>query len=283
MKKINSIKVFTLLLFMVVLSACSKNSSIFDNSLKAKDLSISDFTWSTEYSKCSGENCYIVSFTNNSNYDVISPKFIYKVKDDISDESLNVYNKFMQEHSWFLNEGDTVRGVTLIGYDDSLVEKSKNTRKIIFTVGFDNTAWHDYPTKEQFELMEPKELSLGVIGKDSKLYLAYYNFIDKSWSIDETIMDVNVWPTSELAKKVDKIVGKYFMVTYNSENSISVQSYGASKDDYDKYVGKLKSNGFTNEESYSSYLFEAKDGDGAEVNLWYDEDTFSLAMTLNKD
>lgn len=283
MKKINSIKVFTLLLFMVVLSACSKNSSIFDNSLKAKDLSISDFTWSTEYSKCSGENCYIVSFTNNSNYDVISPKFIYKVKDDISDESLNVYNKFMQEHSWFLNEGDTVRDVTLIGYDDSLVEKSKNTRKIIFTVGFDNTAWHDYPTKEQFELMEPKELSLGVIGKDSKLYLAYYNFIDKSWSIDETIMDVNVWPTSELAKKVDKIVGKYFMVTYNSENSISVQSYGASKDDYDKYVGKLKSNGFTNEESYSSYLFEAKDGDGAEVNLWYDEDTFSLAMTLNKD
>ena len=283
MKKINSIKVFTLLLFMVVLSACSKNSSIFDNSLKAKDLSISDFTWSTEYSKCSGENCYIVSFTNNSNYDVISPKFIYKVKDDISDESLNVYNKFMQEHSWFLNEGDTVRGVTLIGYDDSLVEKSKNTRKIIFTVGFDNTAWHDYPTKEQFELMEPKELSLGVIGKDSKLYLAYYNFIDKSWSIDETTMDVNVWPTSELAKKVDKIVGKYFMVTYNSENSISVQSYGASKDDYDKYVGKLKSNGFTNEESYSSYLFEAKDSDGAEVNLWYDGDTFSLAMTLNKD
>ena len=283
MKKINSIKVFTLLLFMVVLSACSKNSSIFDNSLKAKDLSISDFTWSTEYSKCSGENCYIVSFTNNSNYDVISPKFIYKVKDDISDESLNVYNKFMQEHSWFLNEGDTVRGVTLIGYDDSLVEKSKNTRKIIFTVGFDNTAWHDYPTKEQFELMEPKELSLGVIGKDSKLYLAYYNFIDKSWSIDETTMDVNVWPTSELAKKVDKIVGKYFMVTYNSENSISVQSYGASKDDYDKYVGKLKSNGFTNEESYSSYLFEAKDSDGAEVNLWYDGYTFSLAMTLNKD
>lgn len=283
MKKINSIKVFALLLFMVVLSACSKNSSIFNKSLKAKDLSISDFTWSTENSKCFGKNCYIVSFTNNSNYDVISPKFIYKVKDDISDESLNVYNEFMQEHSWFLNEQDTVRGVTLIGYDDSLVEKSKNTRKIIFTVGFDNTAWHDYPTKEQFELMEPKELSLGVIGKDSKLYLAYYNFIDKSWSLDETTMDVNVWPTSELAKKVDKIVGKYFMVTYSSENSISVQSYDVSKDDYDKYVGKLKSNGFTNEESYSSYMFEAKDADGAEVNLWYEEDTFSLAMTLNKD
>lgn len=277
------IKGIVFLILVLFSVGCSKNIPILNKSLNVKDLSISDFDWSTESSKCFSENCYIVSFTNNSDYDVISPKFIFKVKDDVSDESLNVYDEFMQKYSWYLSDEDTVRGVTLIGYDDSLIEKSKNTRKIIFTVGFDDTAWHDYPTDEQFALMEPKELSLGVIGKDNKLYLAYYNFVDKTWKLDENTMNVNDWPASEIAKKVDKIVGKYFMVTYNSEDRISVQSYGVTNNDYKDYVEKLKSNGFMNDLDYSSYSFEAKDNDGNKIELWYDEDALSLSMRLCKD
>ena len=81
------ISLFLLIIMVFGLTACEKSednggsNSIASKGLKASDLSIEDFKWETNSSKCNGYDCYVVSLTNNSKYDIIGVDFSYKVKD----------------------------------------------------------------------------------------------------------------------------------------------------------------------------------------------------------
>ncbi len=179
----------------------NSNGILGNKSLKASDLSIEDFKWETVSGKCDGYDCYVLSLTNNSKYDIIGVNFSYKVKDEVTDSQLNVYEEFMKEHDGYIDENDSPKNVTLIGEKNKLVQKGEQLTDLRFTVGYEDSAWYDYPTDEQFNLMEPKELQLGVIS-ENKLYIAYYSFKDKSWKLDQNTADVDTWPNTDIAKKL---------------------------------------------------------------------------------
>lgn len=259
----------------------NSNGILGNKSLKASDLSIEDFKWETVSGKCDGYDCYVLSLTNNSKYDIIGVNFSYKVKDEVTDSQLNVYEEFMKEHDGYIDENDSPKNVTLIGEKNKLVQKGEQLTDLRFTVGYEDSAWYDYPTDEQFNLMEPKELQLGVIS-GNKLYIAYYSFKDKSWKLDQNTADVDTWSNTDVAKKISKPNEKHHVIITDDEDEFKIYSYGITKDIYKEYTEKLRANGFVQDEDYSSH-FEGKDENGYEVTVWFDDIEESLSIRIEKE
>lgn len=281
-----NIKKFGLLFLLVVmittLTACGgneKNSSSNSSSLKTSELSIEDFKWETKASKCNGDDCYVLSLVNNSKFDVIVVNFSYKVKDDVSDSELSVYDEFMREHDGYIDEDDSPKDVTLIGSKDQLVEKGATLTDLRFTVGFQDYSWYDYPTDKQFELMEPRELELGIIN-NNKLYIAYYNFKEKSWKLDEKSASADTWSNKEIAKKISKPNEKHHVIITDDDDEFEIHSYGVTEDMYNEYIQALISAGFTKED-YNSH-FEGTDSNGYEVEVWHYKEEQRLSISIEK-
>ncbi len=252
------------------------------NTLKSTDLSIDDFEWETNLTKYNGTDCYSFSLTNNSDYDIIAVEFTYKVKDDVNDSDLVVYDDFMKEHDGYIEEDDSPKDVILRGSKDSLVAKGEQLTGLRFTVGFQNWSWYDYPTDKQFDLMEPKEMQIGVIGKDNVLYIAYYDFEDGSWILDENTKPVDTWSEKEIVGKISKPNEDHHIVTMDDEDKFKAYSYGIKEGEYNQYVENLKTAGFE-EENYNSSHFEGKDADGYVVELWYYSDEERLSISIEKE
>ena len=276
-------KIFLVLfsvVMLVTLTACG-GGGLFSKSLKSSDLSISDFEWETSSSKCNGYDCYVFSLTNNSKYDIIAVEFSYKVKDDVTEAELDVYNDFMNAHEGYIDEDDSPKGVTLRGSRNTLVAKGETLTNLRFTVGYGNLSWYNYPTDEQFKLMEPKELEIGVVGEDNKLYIAYYDFELEKWNLDTETADVDVWSKNEIAKKIEKPIEIHHVVREDDEDSFEVYSYGVTKENYKAYIKRMAELGFVDDNASSSY-YSATNSDGYELELWYTEEDSRLKISIEK-
>lgn len=283
------ILIVILSIFMITtLTACgNKNGEengggFLSKSLKASDLSIKDFEWETTSSKCNGYDCYVFTLTNNSKYDIIAVEFSYKVKDEVTEAELEVYNDFMNDHEGYIEEDDSPKGVTLRGSRNTLVAKGETLTDLRFTVGYGNLSWYDYPTDEQFELMEPEELEIGVVGEDNKLYIAYYDFETEKWKLDTETASVDTWSKSELAKKIEKPTEKHHVIIDDDEDTFAVYSYGVTSDNYKAYTQKMAELGFVDEDPSSSY-YSATNSEGYEIDLWYTKDDLRLKVEIEKE
>ena len=302
MKKITSL--ILIFVFCLTLYACeSKNTDdttqnnninkptgVNDNvntgnkkiSLKASDLSIDDFVWETNLTKSYGKDCYSFSLINNSEYDIIAVEFTYQVKDTATDDDLKLYDEFMNDHDGYIEADDSPRDVILRGSVDRLVAKGDELTDMKFTVGFKNWAWYDYPTKEQFNLMEPKEMELGIIGNDNILYIAYYDFKEDLWVLDENSKPVDTWSDKEIAQKISRPNEGHHIVVKDEEDKFKVYSYGVNIDNYNQYVQTLKNSGFKEEKNTSTH-FEGKNTNGYIVELWYTADDEKLSISIEID
>ena len=250
--------------------------------LDAGDLSIDDFGWGSARAKYNGRDCYSFSLTNNSDYDIIAVQITYKVKDPVSDASLKVYDEFMKSHEGYIEETDSPRDVILRSSKNVLVAKGEKLTGMRLTIGFQDWSWYSYPTDAQFELMTPKELEIGVVGKDNLLYIAYYDFESDTWTLDETTAPVDVWPETEIAKKISNPNENHYVVRTNKDDSFEFYSYGVTSEEYSQYIKALVAAGFT-EESKSDSHFEGTDADGYEVDLWYYDEEERLSVSIEKD
>lgn len=250
--------------------------------VKASDFSIADFEWETNLSKSNGDDCYLLTFVNNSKYDILGIDFSYKVKGDVSEEDLKVYDAFISEHEDYIEEGDSPKNVTLRGSKNTLIKKNEKISDLRFTVGYENWSWYDYPTEEQFNLMEPKELQIGAI-IDSKVYIAYYDFSNEKWSVDEKTVAFKTWPENELSKKISKPDSEYYIVTSDEEaDDIDFTIYDTNKDYFKEYIEKAKEAGFTEDapSEYDTY-YSAKDKDGNGIDISYSKENKTISVHTN--
>lgn len=251
-------------------------------SLKVTDFSIEDFVWETIPSKYNGVDCYTFSLVNNSAYDIIGVCFTYKVKNNVADNELVVFDEFMKAHDGYIKENDSPRNVTLHGSKDSLVSKGEQLTGLRFTVGYKDWSWYDYPTDEQFKLMEPEELEIGVIGEDNTFYIAYYDFEDDEWVLDENTVPADTWSKTEISEQICKPIEKHHIVVTDEEERFKVYSYGVTRDNYGQYIESIKNLGYE-EESYSSAFFKGKSTDGNIIELWYYADEERLSISIDKN
>ena len=250
--------------------------------VSAGDLNIEDFDWSVDEAKIDGEDCYALSLTNNSKYDLLGVQIDYELKSDVTDEQLSTFDGFMKEHSDYIDEGQTASEVMLRGDSVQLVPSGETVSDIPLVIGINDFTWTDIPSEEQFNLMEPKELLVGVIGSDDKLYLAYYDIADGDWKLDSETATLNEWPDIELANIVPKVEGHVFKSTeYDNINSMSLDVYGVGEDDFNAYVDKVKEAGFTEDPSEWESYYNAKDKDGNSISVDYNEYTKSFYISAD--
>lgn len=248
--------------------------------MKVNDLSIDDFEWETKRTKYNGADYYSFTLTNNSVYDIINVEFTYKVKDDVNDSDLEVYSEFMKKHDRFIEEGDSPKDVILVGSKNSLVPTGEQLTDLIFTVGLRHGSWYDYPTDEQFNLMEPKKMQINIIGKDNVLYFAYYDFEDAEWMLVGDTMLVDTWSEKAIANRISKPVAAHHIVTMDYEDEFQVYAYGTKEDEYNQYVETLKTSGFK-EKSRNFYSFVGENEDGYTVAVYYYSDEEKMSINVD--
>ena len=129
--------------------------------------------------------------------------------------------------------------------------------------------------------MEPDMLTLAVIGKDSVTYIAYYDFINESWSVESGDKEVNKWPETESTSLVEAPECKVYLVTTDEDDEdLFFNAYGMSEDEFDQYVEDLKEKGFTEDVYESEKYYSADDKAGNSVSIDYDEDTAIMDFVL---
>lgn len=285
-RTVTFILAIVLCLYSVALQGCSDSDNgtggLSKKSLKASDLSIENFEWETVSSKYNGHDCFVFSLVNNSDYDIIGVEFTYKIRTDVPDDALIVYDEFMKDHEGYIDETDSPRDVILRGTKDVLVSKGEKLTDLRFTVGFQDWVWYDYPTKEQFELMEPKELEIGVVGDDNTYYIAYYSFIDKSWTLDEITVPANTWSKKAIAQTISKPTEAHHIIVKDEEDRFEVRSYGITADAFLQYVEEIKKVGFVGDSASDAY-FDGKNGEGYSVTLDYKAKDQRLIIRVKRD
>lgn len=249
----------------------SGNSGGGTTGLKTSDLNIEDFDWAVDEAKIEGTDCYVLTLTNNSKYDLLGVQIQYEPKDDVTEEQLSTFDGFMKEHEDYVDEGQTTADVMLRGDSKTYVAPGETASNVALAIGIGDYTWYDIPDEDQFELMEPEELAIGVI-KEDKLYIAYYDIPDQKWKIDAETADLNKWPEVKVASIVPKPDAKAFTSTsYNNIDTIDVDVYGASKEDFETYVDRLKEAGFTKDELKDDNYYSAEDEKGNSVTVDYNE------------
>ena len=287
-------KIISLLMLIVMiagLTACGKGevtdkgtNTVFNKGLKANDLSISDFVWETKKTYIKGNEYYATSIVNNSKYDLLATEVYYKVKDDVSDDQLNVFDGFMEEHKDWFDDDETKRDISLVGSKTKLTKSGETMDAVTLAIGMGKTYWYDSPDTTQFNLMEPDRLELGIV-KDDILYIAYYDFVDSSWALDEETVQLNTWSKNEFAKKITKPTCDYYHTSsdLDDEEDITFTAYGTTKEYFKEYVEIMKNIGFSvdADDDYNTY-FTAEDENGNEISISFNDDskTFKVDISL---
>lgn len=279
-----SVKIFLLIIMVLCVSACvKKGEQAFSKKLKTSNLSIKDFEWETKQTRINGTECYAMTLTNKSKYDIIAVQIDYKVKENVTEEELKVYDSFIKKNeNWvgtWIEENSTTRDITLVGRRNILIKKGESVNKVVLAIGIDDYKSYDVPNEEQFNLMEPKMLQIGVVGEDNKLYIAYYDYVNKTWTLDELTKDLNVWPKNDLANKLLEPDCEYYIVTSDEDTyDVDFTAYGSTKDSFKEYVKSVKETGFTEDALQHSDYYSAKDKEGNRITIDYDSENLILEV-----
>ena len=264
-------------------------NSVLGKKLDSKDLSIDDYSWEVnpKVDKYSNRG-YALSFTNNSKYDVIGVEIDYKTKDDVTDDELKIFDEFRNSHEGYIDEDDSSRDISLISKKDTLVKKGENIDNSFLFLGHKKTYWDNfdgYPTKEQFELMEPSTLELGIIGEDLRLYIAYYDFVNQKWSIYDDSKKLNTWPSNEMSKKIKEPDCDYYILKSDTDDEdVDLICYGVSEEKDKEYIKTMQDSGFTvDAPEYYEYSYSAKNADGNEIEVRYDKEKNRMLVFANID
>ncbi len=264
-------------------SSDGKKVSVGNQELKENDLSIDAFEWGTREKVIEGTKCYSAKLTNNSDYDLLGVEIDYKLKDDVSEKDLKRFDGFMEEHKdYFTDDDETVDHVTLIGKRQKLVKAGDSIDNIVFAIGMNTTYWYDVPDKNQYEIMEPNMLQLAIVGKDNNIYIAYYDFVNEEWSLDERTGKVNDWFENDLTAITPKPECEYFVVESDKETDymLSFTAYGMDKEAFDTYNDSVREAGYTKDSSELSGYYSAKDKDGNSISTDYDEMNKTMEVTV---
>lgn len=84
--------------------------------------------------------------------------------------------------------------------------------------------------------------------KNDVLYIAYYDFEDDSWILDENTKTVDTWSEKEIANRISRPNEDHHIVTTDDEDEFEAYSYGIEEDEYDQYIHQHLS--LQNEKNY---------------------------------
>ena len=251
------------------------------DSILAGNLSINDFDWDVQEKIIEKALSYTLTLRNRSPYPILSTEITYKTRDNVSDRNLRLFDKFKENHKKYISPDEDNRNIVLIGKSDAYVKPGQYLYDVPVTIGIHSMTWYDSPNYDQFILMQPDTLSLGLV-KDHLLYHCHYSFINKTWSIDEKTEKLNNWTDNSLSKLIPKPSCDYYRVSTDKDSDYLIFTvYGYSEEAYKEYVESVKKAGFNKKQNKGKRYYSAEDKKGNSIDIMYDQSNWNMGVTVN--
>lgn len=249
--------------------------------LTADQLTISYFDWDAKEKIIEKALCYTLTLRNRSPFPILSTEITYKTRDNVSDRSLKQFDKFKTTHKDYISPDEDNRNIILIGKSEAYVKSGQYLYDLPITIGIHSMTWYDSPNYDQFILMRPDVLSLGLV-KENLLYTCHYDFVSKTWTVDEDPVRLNAWPDNPLAKLVPTPSCDYFRVSTEPDSDyLTFTAYGYSEEAYKEYVDAVKKAGFTRKSSTGKRYYSAEDRKENAVDIMYDPNLWNMEVSVN--
>ena len=260
MKKMcqTGINVFCAVALAVILSACGakiEGNVPFvgegDISDAKNPISVDDFEWSiTQGEDKYGKHTY-VSYTNNSDYDVVLFFLRFEEKRyDLPEETRNAYLKKVQAATGRYEEVLNAFDLDLVCEAGDcfpseilhLVKKGATDNVIIYGSHLYNTQI----SEEDLEtIFDPARMTVSYVDGDKIKTVTYY-FPEDSYEEDDEILDAYYWPENELFSSVprpDK--NKVSILDEQEDDYFDIDILDISQTEFENYVEKCKEMGYT--------------------------------------
>ena len=252
-----------------------------DDPLKTDQLTIDYFDWDVREKIIEKALCYTLTLKNRSPYPILSTEIRYKTKENVSDKSLKLFDEFKNSHKKYIQAEEDNRDIILIGSSEAYVKSGQYLLDVPVTIGIHSMTWYDTPDYDQFILMRPDELSLGLV-KNDLLYSCHYDFLSNTWSVDENPVRVNEWPDHPLTKLVPKPSCDFFRITTDPDRDYLVFTvYGYSEDAYNSYVESVREAGFTKKSHKGKSYYSAEDKKDNSIDIMYDKSNWNMEVSVN--
>ena len=250
--------------------------------LTAEQLNLSYFPYDVREKIIEKALSYTLTLNNKSPYPLLSTEIIYKTKETASDKALKQFNEFKTKHKKYIQQDEDNRNIILIGRSEAYVKPGKSVNDIPVTIGIHSMTWYDTPNYDQFVLMRPDTLSLGLV-KDNVLYHCQYSFTDNTWTVEENTQKLNNWPSTELTALVPKPAASdyYRLKTGEKDDYLSFTAYGLSEADYNNYVQAVQDAGFVRKKDKRKRSYSAEDKKGNAIDILYDKTTWNMEVNVN--
>lgn len=259
----------------------SEDSQKTAEALTADQLTISYFNWDVREKIIAKGLCYTLSLYNGSPYPLLSTEINYRVRDNVTEKELRLFDDFKKDNKKYVDQNEDNHNIILIGKSETYVKTGQYLRDVPVTIGIHSMTWYDTPDYDQFILMKPSTLSLGLV-KDDLLYHCQYDFINKAWTVDPDPEELNKWPDTELSALLPKPSCDYYQVTTTEkDNYLAFTVFGMSKEDYKDYADSVKKAGFTKKKKSGEHYYSAEDKDGNTVDLIYDKINDNIDVNVN--
>lgn len=239
-------------------------------------VSVDDIEWSVAPGVIDGYDRIVFSYTNNSSYDVFGVQMEFRQAADVTDEQRVVFDELYESNSMWedMNGGKDEVYITASG-ERYLQPGESNTAPCTF-----NSTATSVSTMEQYELMEPKMMSIAYKDGD-RVYLEYYDFATDSYSSSsQSGKQAVTWSNSEIAQLIPQIEAPIVGVSSDSNDHFYAIAYGVPRDQYDAYVDELENRGFTVDANASGNYFSASNKEGVKVTANYSGTDESMNVSV---
>lgn len=209
----------------------------------------------------------VFTFTNNSDFDVITVEIEFSQKEDVTEEQrAAVFSEFMNDDYY---KDDDFTEYVIDAYKEELVAPGETSQEAEVAL---NHTGHSLENVEYFDYFEPSILQIAYLGGDGKAYLEYYDFkTGKYKDASSGGKDITEWSDSELAKMIPEFKAPVRYVTSDSERLFSFDTLGVTAEDFAAYVDKLKKAGFDQVKYDEDDSFAAYNKDGYEAEASYSD------------
>ena len=259
----------------------SENTETPQDPLTADQLSMNSFPYSVGEKIIEKAICYTLTLKNNSPYPILFTEILYKTKDNVSDKSLKLFDDFKKRHKKYISQEEDNRNILLIGTSEAYVKPGQYLKDVPVTIGMHSMTWYDAPNYDQFVLMRPDTLTLGLV-RDDLLYRCQYDFVSKTWSVEDAPVALNNWPSTELTALIPKPSCDYYRVTTKKDDDyLGFTAYGISVEDFNAYVEQVRDAGFTRNKDSGKRYYSAEDSKKNAIDILYDESAWNMEVDLN--
>lgn len=214
----------------------------------------------------------VFTFTNNSDFDVITVEIEFSQKEDVTEEQrAAVFSDFMSDDYY---KDDDFTEYVIDAYKEELVAPGETSQEAEVAL---NHTGRSLENVEYFDYFEPSILQIAYLGGDGKAYLEYYDFkTGKYKDASSGGKDITERSDSELAKMIPEFKAPVRYVTSDSERLFSFDTLGVTAEDFAAYVDKLKEAGFDQVKYDDNDSFTAYNKEGYEAQASYSDLTGSM-------